>query len=53
MIVLGGSVQDGFIIWREGGFIRINRLGTTISEQSSLEVIRYLQLHLKNSIIFI
>ena len=42
MIVLGGSIQDGFIIWREGGFMRINRLGTAVIEQSSLEVTRYL-----------
>lgn len=53
MTVLGGGTQDGFIIWSEGGFIRVNRLGTTFSEQTSLEVIRYLQLHLKSSIIFI
>ncbi|RIA80203.1 hypothetical protein C1645_12520 [Glomus cerebriforme] len=37
MIVLGGSIQDGFIIWNEGGFIRVNRLGTLVIEQSSLE----------------
>jgi len=42
MIVLGGSIQDGFIIWREGGLMRVNRLGTAVIEQSSLEVTRYL-----------
>ncbi|CAB4431410.1 unnamed protein product [Rhizophagus irregularis] len=37
MTVLGGGTQDGFIIWSESGFIRVNRLGTTFSEQTSLE----------------
>ena len=37
MIVLGGDSNDGFIVWKEGERIRVNRLGTTRIEQAPLD----------------
>ncbi len=43
MIVLGGNTQNGFIIWREGSHMRVNRLDTAVIEQAPLEVNIHLQ----------
>ncbi|CAJ0651772.1 14283_t:CDS:10 [Entrophospora sp. SA101] len=37
MIILGGGSNDGFIVWKEGERIRVNRLGTSNIEQASLD----------------
>ncbi|CAG8670205.1 15987_t:CDS:10, partial [Racocetra fulgida] len=36
-IVVGGRSNSGFIVWKEGQYIRVNRLGSDSIEQSSLE----------------
>ncbi|CAG8592009.1 5924_t:CDS:10, partial [Gigaspora rosea] len=37
MIVVGGGSNTGFIVWKEGQYVRVNRLGSDTIEQSSLE----------------
>nr|CAG8470736.1 11817_t:CDS:10 [Entrophospora candida] len=37
MIILGGGSNDGFIVWKEGERIRVNRLGTSNIEQAPLD----------------
>ncbi|CAG8567158.1 11512_t:CDS:10, partial [Dentiscutata heterogama] len=37
MIVVGGGLNNGFIVWKEGQYVRVNRLGSDTIEQSSLE----------------
>ncbi|CAG8693541.1 7769_t:CDS:10, partial [Dentiscutata erythropus] len=37
MIVVGGGSNNGFIVWKEGQYVRVNRLGSDAIEQSSLE----------------
>ncbi|CAG8783115.1 5053_t:CDS:10, partial [Cetraspora pellucida] len=37
MIIVGGRSNSGFIVWKEGQYIRVNRLGSDSIEQSSLE----------------
>ncbi|CAG8630833.1 14657_t:CDS:10 [Funneliformis caledonium] len=39
MIVLGGTTQNGFIIWKEENNMRVNRLDTTVIEQAPLEAL--------------
>ncbi|RHZ82351.1 hypothetical protein Glove_109g123 [Diversispora epigaea] len=39
MMVLGGGTNTGFIIWIEKKFMRVNKLGTDVIEEASLEAL--------------